>query len=170
MKAALYLGLILGLVPFQTTVLELARIGPVRPDLCLVAVVLVGVFAGELEGLLMGLALGFVQDLFSAGDAWLNLALKGAAGVVAGLTGRHVANATPLTILALMGGLSAASGLIVLSRGREALGLGALTVYGPGWLGQAACDALICTGLYWLIAGRVRLERASGKEWPVFWH
>jgi len=168
-KATLYLGLILGLVPFQMTVLELVRIGPVRPDLCLVAAVLVGVCAGELEGLLMGLALGFVQDLFSAGDAWVNLGLKGAAGMIAGLTGRHVANATPVTILTLMGGLSAASGLVVVLRGREPLGVGALTVYGPAWLGQAVWEALICAGLYWLIAGRVRLERVTPEGWPVFW-
>jgi cell shape-determining protein MreD len=67
-KQALYLGLILGLVPLQVTGLQYASIAGIRPDLTLIATFLIGFLSGEIEGLLMGLLLGCVQDLFSAGS------------------------------------------------------------------------------------------------------
>ena len=54
MKRALYAGPVLGLVPIQTTVLQYASIGGIRPYLCLIAVCLVGFVAGEREGMLLG--------------------------------------------------------------------------------------------------------------------
>lgn len=157
MKPALYTGLIVLLVPVQTTALQHASIGGIRPDLCLVAACLVGVFAGEIEGLLFGLAVGFVQDLFSAGAPWINLATKGVVGLLAGLAGRHVANATPTTLLGLMLGLSLLSGVAVLALGGPSGGLANtwLTVR-TVLLPQAAFDAAVCAGAYWLVTRWVR--------------
>lgn len=160
MKQVLYLTLVFGLVPIQTTVLAHASIGGIRPDLCLVAASLVGLFTGGLEGLLLGLAMGFVQDLFSAGELWLNLVTKGSVGFLAGVASRYVANATTITVLVAILGLSLLSGTVFL-----------LTV-GPGGLGdasfavravllpQAMWDAALGGGMYWLLAKRFRREQA----------
>lgn len=160
MKQLLYLTLVFGLVPIQSTVLSHVSVGGIRPDLCLVAASLVGFFIGVREGLLLGLAMGFVQDLFSAGELWLNLMTKGSAGFLAGMAGRYVANATTFTALAGILGLSLVSGTVFL-----------LTV-GPGGLRdasfavravllpQAMWDATLGAGLYWLLARRFRRAQA----------
>jgi len=58
MKFIFYLILVLLLVPLQTTLLPHLSVWNIKPDLGLVAAALVGLFAGELEGLLVGLAIG----------------------------------------------------------------------------------------------------------------
>ncbi len=152
MKALLYLLLVVGLVPLQTTVLGHVSVLDVRPDLCLIAACLIGFLAGETEGLLMGGALGFVQDLFSAGAWGLNLAGKGAVGFLAGLLWRQMANPTPPAILLAVLGLSLFCGTIFLAALRIGGGLPdpwfavrAVTV--P----QALLDGALGAGLYWLL-------------------
>lgn len=80
MKFLLYLLLALVVVPFQTTLLHYFSVFGVRPDLGLVAACLVGFLGGELDGLILGLILGCFQDMLSAGDLWINVVTKGAAG------------------------------------------------------------------------------------------
>jgi rod shape-determining protein MreD len=157
MKYALYLGLLVGLVPIQTTVLESVSIAGVRPDLCLVAAVLIGFAMGPLEGLLMGFALGFLQDYFSAGLLGLNLITKGLLGGLGGAASRYITNATAVTALVVVIGLSALSGVIFLLAGRAGEDLGD-AFYGV-WsilLPQAIYDAAVAAGVYWLIAWRVK--------------
>ncbi len=168
MKQALYLLLVFGLVPIQTTVLTYAGLGGVRPDLCLVAAILVGFFAGELDGLLLGLVLGFVQDLFSAGELGLNLVAKGSAGFLAGMAGRYVTNTTPITVLATVFGLSLLSGTVFLLT----VGAGGLAgVSFAIWsvlLPQALWDATLGGAGYWLVARHFRREQAI-LEGPTGW-
>jgi cell shape-determining protein MreD len=106
MKILLYLALMLLIVPLQTTLLSNVSVLGVRPDLALIAVCLVGFFGGELDGLLLGVVLGWSQDLLSAGEVGVNLISKGGAGFLAGLAGRHLAHIT-LPVLAI--GLAAIS-------------------------------------------------------------
>ncbi|HKW85483.1 MAG TPA: hypothetical protein VJM82_00275 [Nitrospiraceae bacterium] len=160
MKPVLYLALIFGLVPIQTTVLAHSSIGGIRPDLCLVAASLVGLFAGELEGLLLGLALGFVQDLFSAGDLWLNVVTKGSVGLLAGMAGRYVAYATTITVLAAVMGLSLFSGTVfLLTVGPRGLAEGFFAVRSV-LLPQALWDAVLAAGIYWLLTEHFRRKQA----------
>ena len=159
MKRALYAGLVFGLVPLQTTMLTYVSIGGIRPDLCLVATCLVGFLAGEVEGMMLGLALGFVQDLFSASDLWLNLVTKAMIGLFAGVAARHLASATPAAILGTILAVSALSGMVFLGTVRGAgglaeMGVALVSVVVP----QALFDALVGAGTYWLIAGRTRLH------------
>ena len=98
MKSVIYLILVLLLVPLQTTLLPHLSVWNVKPDLGLVAAVLVGLFAGELEGLLVGLAIGWVLSLFSAGELWLSLLTNGGAGLLAGFLGRQVSQMTSLSL------------------------------------------------------------------------
>ena len=74
MKFLFYFVLVLLLVPMQTTLLPHLSVWNIKPDLGLVAAALIGLFAGELEGLLVGLTIGWVLNLFSAGELWLSLA------------------------------------------------------------------------------------------------
>ena len=86
----------------------------VKPDLGLIVVCLVGLFAGELEGLGVGLAVGWVMSLFSAEALIPSMMTKGAVGYMAGLAGRQVVYLTPvvlvigLLIISSMAGLLAA--------------------------------------------------------------
>ena len=113
MKFLMYGGLVLLLVPVQTTLLPHIAIWGIKPDLGLVVAAVVGLLAGELEGLLVGLAIGWVLNLYSAGDLWLSLVTTGGAGLFAGLVGRQVAQVTPtilsigLLLLSLAGGVVA---------------------------------------------------------------
>ena len=77
MKFLFYLILVLLLVPLQTTLLPHLSVWNIKPDLGLVAAALIGLFAGELEGLLVGLTIGWVLNLFSAGELWLSLLTNG---------------------------------------------------------------------------------------------
>lgn len=156
MKYAVYIGLLLIVVPVQTTLLDAVSVLGVRPDLCLVAAVLVGLTLGRFEGLLLGLALGLVQDLFSAGELGLNLVTKGISGLLAGVAGRYVAPTTPLTALIVVFGLSVISGLVFLLSGRGGeTAMEALYGLRSVLLPQAAYDAVVGTLVYLLVGSRL---------------
>ncbi len=126
-----------------------------RPDLCLIASFLVGFLVGEFDGVMMGLALGFVQDLFSGGDSGLNLITKGLIGLLAGLAGRHLANATTLAVLALLLSASLVSGFVFVLWAWSGEGLSdAMTFVQSVLLPHAVYDAGLGAALYWLIVGR----------------
>ncbi|MCS7051887.1 MAG: hypothetical protein NZL87_09750 [Thermomicrobium sp.] len=156
MKAWLYAGLAVGLVPIQTTVLEHASVAGVRPDLCLIATSLIGLFGGPVEGMLMGVWLGFEQDLFSAGETWVNAIAKAAIGLAAGLAARYLTHATAVMMLPLLLGLSMCSGIAFLLAGA-----GGQTVPDAVrlvLLPQAAFDTAVGMGLYWLLAGHFQKD------------
>lgn len=169
MKEALYVGLIFGLVPFQVTGLNYAAIAGIRPDLPLVAVFLMAFLSSEMEGLLIGVLLGSMQDLFSAGALWINLITKGAIGVLAALMGRHLASAAPLTvgallfILSLMAG-SAAVAWMRVEDGFAGVWITIQTVVVP----EALLDAILGTALYWLLPSRRKRAAEFGEEMVLF--
>jgi rod shape-determining protein MreD len=167
MKQWLYFGLIVGLVPLQTTVLRYASVAGVHPDLCLVATCLTALLAGETEGVLLGLALGAVQDLLSPGDAWLNMMTKGTIGLLVGMAGRHLASTTPPAVFVLVLALSVVSGLAFLFIGWPGLGGGdVFSAFRMILIPEALYNAAIATGLFWLLATRGspedRMPRAMG--------
>ena len=149
MKSWLYAALILFAVPLQTTVLGNLSLRNVEPDLVLVAVVLIGFLCGELEGALMGVAMGFVQDLFSAGVAFPNLITKGMMGIVAGLIGQQVVRITPLVVLVSGVLLSTGSGMafLYLARGRAIWD--AILAVPTLVLPQAILDGVLAAGGFW---------------------
>lgn len=164
MKPALYVTLVLGLVPLQTSLLHYFSLGGVRPDLCLVAAALIGFLAGPVEGVLVGIALGFTQDLFSAGALGLNLIAKGAVGLLAGLAGRQVTNATMATFLATMVSLSLLENLAFLFvvRGGGELG-DRLSALPSILLPETLLNAALGAGLYWLLTFRRPAEQEMGR-------
>lgn len=154
MKFLLYVLLSLVVVPLQTTLLHYVDPFGVRPDLGLVAACLVGFLGGELDGLILGLLLGYSQDMLSAGDLWVNVVTKGGAGFLAGLAGRHMAHITPAVLTAGLAIISClSSGVFLYSMSPTSLE--------EVWIGvrstvllQAGFDAAIGAGLYMVFRRR----------------
>jgi hypothetical protein len=159
MKFLFYLILVLLLVPVQTILLPHLSVWNIKPDLGLVAAALVGLFAGELEGLLVGLAIGWVLSLFSAGELWVSLLTNGGVGLLAGFLGRQVSKVTSLSLGVGLLLVSLASGLFA------AMSFKALDTSQMWWMvesivfPQACFDGVMGAGFYWLLSRRFDLTR-----------
>ena len=159
MKFLFYLILVLLLVPLQTTLLPHLSVWNIKPDLGLVAAALVGLFAAELEGLLVGLAIGWVLSLFSAGELWLSLLTNGGVGLLAGFLGRQVSQVTAISLGAGVLLVSLASGLLA------AMSFKGFDMAQMWWMVQSivfpqACfDGVMGAGFYWLLSRRFDLNR-----------
>jgi hypothetical protein len=159
MKFLFYLILVLLLVPLQTTLFPHLSVWNIKPDLGLVAAALVGLFAAELEGLLVGLAIGWVLSLFSAGELWLSLLTNGGVGLLAGFLGRQVSQVTAISLGAGLLLVSLASGLLA------AMSFKGFDVSQMWWMVQSivfpqACfDGVMGAGFYWLLSRRFDLNR-----------
>jgi uncharacterized membrane protein len=159
MRFVFYLVLVLVLVPLQTTLLPHLSLWNIKPDLGLVAAVLIGLFAGELEGLLVGLAIGWVLSLFSAGELWFSLLTNGGVGLLAGFLGRQVSQVTSISLGVGLLLVSLVSGLFA------AMSFKHLDVSQMWWmvesivLPQACFDGVVGAGLYWLLSHRFHVTR-----------
>lgn len=158
-KFLVYLGLVLLLVPLQTTLLPHVAIWDIKPDLGLVVAALVGVLAGELDGLLVGLAIGWILNLYSAGDLWLNLVTTGGAGLFAGLLAKQVAEITPTILAVGLLALSLIAGLVAVFSMKHA------TIADTWWMvqfvvvPQACFDAFMGAVLLWVVEQRFTVPR-----------
>ncbi len=159
MKVLLYALLIALLVPLQAILLPHLSVWNVKPDLSLIAACLIGFLAGELEGVLVGLALGWVMSLFSAEDLGYSMLTKGGIGFLSGLAGRQIAHMTPvvlvvgLLIASFVAGLAAATSLRLSEEQDLWWALRAVV------LPQACFDAVVGGTLYWLAWSRLNIER-----------
>ncbi|MBA5865334.1 MAG: hypothetical protein GDA67_01400 [Nitrospira sp. CR1.3] len=164
MKFLLYAGLILLLVPLHTTVLPYVSLWGIKPDVGLVTSAVIGLMAGEVDGLIMGLAIGWVLNMYSAGDLWLSLVTKGGAGLSAGLLGRHVAQVTPMVLSVGVLALSLAGGLVAVFTMKSG------TVSDAWWmvqsivLPQSCFDAVAGAGLFWLVNQRMVIDRLRALD------
>ena len=160
LKYLLYVALIVFLVPFQVVLSERVTIGGVHADLVLVAVCLIGFYAGEMDAIAVGLVLGFTLDLFSGGQHWENLWLKPLIGLLAGLVSRNVINLTPLVSLACLLALSIFSGTVMfILKSLEGSGVDFFAAAQAIILPQAVYDALLGVVLlkiiqYWTASRR----------------
>jgi len=113
MKYLLYVVLIILLVPLQAVMYDRLAIFGVHADLALIAVCLIGLQAGELDAIIVGIVLGFTQDLFTGSAHWENLWLKPMLGLIASLASHNVVNLTLFFSLALLLALSVFSGSVM---------------------------------------------------------
>ena len=152
MKTGLYIGLVAFLVPLQSTILGSLSPFGLHPDLCLITVCLIGYWAGRTEGIIMGFALGFSQDLFSAGDGWLNTITKPLVGIVSSILAKNIANSAAHSIFLPMFLFSVFSGVIFFVSARSGVNFGDI-VYGfrAVLLPQALLDSLLAVGVNWFI-------------------
>ena|SRR5215217_5833292 len=159
MKVPLYALLIALLVPLQAIVLPHLSVWDVKPDLGLVAVCLIGFLAGELEGVVAGLAVGWVMSLFSADDLGYSMLTKGGVGFLSGLAGRQIAHMTPAVLALGLMIASAMAGLVMVASLRlnddQDLWWALRTVVLP----QACFDAVVGGLVYWLAWSRLNIER-----------
>ena len=159
MKFAIYLILVLLLVPLQTTLLPHLSVWNVKPDLGLVAAVLVGLFAGELEGLLVGLAIGWVLSLFSAGELWLSLLTNGGAGLLAGFLGRQVSQMTSVSLGLGLLLVSLVSGAFAALNFQHFNGSQMWWMIESIVFPQACFDGVVGGALYWILSQRFDVIR-----------
>ena len=151
MKTGLFVGFILLLVPLQTTVLGSISPFGIRPDLCLIAACLIGFLTGQVQGLIMGFFLGFVQDLFSASDLWLNTITKSGVGFFAGLIARNLANAASHSAFLVVAVFSVFSGVVFMVSSRVGMDVGDVLLGFPSiLLPQALFDGLVAIAVYWV--------------------
>jgi uncharacterized membrane protein len=161
MKALVYTILLLGLVPIQSVVLPHMIPWGVRPDLGLIVVCLVGLVAGEFEGLLVGLAVGWLMSLFSAESLSFGMITKGGIGYAAGLAGRQVVYLTPVVLVIGLFMISILAGLLTAFtlklNDQQDLWWAIRAVVFP----QACFDAVVGGAIYWVIWSRLNVERLS---------
>lgn len=165
MKFLVYGCIIAALVAVHTTLLSYISVWDVTPDVGLVAVCFIGLLAGELEGLVVGLLLGWAMSLFSATDLAASMVAKGAVGFLAGLAGRQMAQVTPVVLVSGMVVASTLSNVITLwslkPNDQQDLWWAFRTIVMP----QACFDAVVGGLCYWLIWSRLNLDRlAEGQE------
>ena len=159
MKFLLYVMLVLLLVPLQTTLLPHLSVWNIKPDLGLVAAVLVGLFAGELEGLLVGLAIGWILSLFSAGELWLSLLTNGGAGLLAGFLGRQVSQMTSVSLGLGLLLVSLVSGAFAALNFQHFDGSQMWWMIESIVFPQACFDGIVGGALYWILSQRFDVIR-----------
>jgi hypothetical protein len=164
MRGLIYFAVIVGLVPIQSVLLQHISLWGVKPDLGFVAVCLIGLLGGELDGLLVGLALGWAMSLFSAQDLISSAILKGAVGYIAGLAGRQVVYLSPVVLVMGLLVVSCVVGLVtplaLTLSPQQDLWWAALTVVLP----QACLDAVIGGAVYWLMWSRLNIEQLMSES------
>jgi hypothetical protein len=164
MKVLLYAALVLMVVPLQTTLFNHVNILDVRPDVGLIAVCLIGFFGGELDGLVLGVILGWSQDLLSAGELWVNVVSKGGAGFVAGLAGRHLAHITPTVLLIGLAAISCVSSVAFVYSMKISDWDAIWHVVYSKVIIQGVFDAAIGTAVYWFFMRRSGLGDLMAEE------
>jgi rod shape-determining protein MreD len=83
LRHILYLALIFLL---QTTWARHLQIAGLQPDLILLTVVFIALFAGQIEACLLGFAVGLCQDAYSPQDLGLNALAKSLVGFAVGFS------------------------------------------------------------------------------------
>lgn len=160
----MYVCIVAVLVAVHATVLPYVSVWGVKPDIGLVAICFVGLLGGELEGLLVGLLLGWAMSLFSAADLAASMVAKGSVGFFAGLAGRQMAQVTPVVVV---------SGLVVASTLSSGIMLWSLkpNEQQDFWwalrtivLPQVCFDAVVGGLCYWLIWNRLNLDRLAEEQ------
>jgi hypothetical protein len=164
MKMFIYGAIIVGIVPVQSVLLPHLTLWGVKPDLGVVVVCLIGLISGELEGLLVGVAVGWALSLFSAQDVIPGAMLKGALGFVAGLAGRHVVYLSPLVlvvgVLAVSCLVSLVTPLVLRLNPQQDLWWAVWNVAVP----QACLDAVIGGAIYWLMWSQLNIEQLMSES------
>ncbi|MCZ6701264.1 MAG: rod shape-determining protein MreD [bacterium] len=90
MSAVFLINLFLISFLFQSTLMQYASFGGVRPDLILLLACLGGLFFGRQRGLTLGALAGLIQDCLSGGIFGLNTLSKSLIGFATGVLQRHV--------------------------------------------------------------------------------
>lgn len=160
MKWFYRIAIFLFLIPVQTLLLEKIQIAGVRPDLALVLVYCLSWAYGEVQGLLWGVALGGLIDLFSIGLLGVNFILKTTVGFTIGMLGRSFLNLSLLWNISIFFFISLLHdfiGTLLVEGMREG---GFFPWVQHEMLGRALYNSLFAIGLLFLFSKR-RGEKGS---------
>lgn len=154
MKWFLRISILLFLIPVQTLLLEKIQFAGIKPDLALILVYCFSWAKGEIHGLLWGVALGGMIDLFSIGLLGVNFILKTTIGFTIGMLGRSFLNLSLLwnvLIFFFISLLHDFLGTLLVEGMREG---GFFLTVRPDMLGRAFYNSLFAMGLLFLFSKR----------------
>ncbi len=154
MKWFLRIALFLFLIPVQTLLLEKIQVAGIKPDLALVLVYCLSWANGEVHGLLWGVALGGLIDLFSVGLLGVNFILKTTIGFTIGMLGRSFLNLSLLWNVLIFFFISLLHDFIgsLLVEGMREGGL--FLLLQQEMIGRALYNSLFAMGLLFLFSKR----------------
>jgi rod shape-determining protein MreD len=156
MKPRVYVVLLLLVVPFQASVLNVLSLGGIKPDLALTALFVIGLLTSPMEAALAGIGIGLVQDISSASLLGFSGLTRGLAGLAAGLLGSRVLDiSSPATVL-FLAALSLAEGILI--------SLFLQVTYGAVPFFSILAGRLLPQALYTGVLGLVVLRLISGKN------
>ena len=105
-KIILYAILTYAVILVQTTISGFFAINGIKPNLALVASLLVSYIAGGNDGIVFGWIIGFFQDAVSFTPFGLNTAIYATVGFVSGFFKRRFYRFSPVAPLVMFGGVS----------------------------------------------------------------
>jgi rod shape-determining protein MreD len=112
MKLIWYSLIVLLFVPVQSLLMASISLNGVQPDLGVILLYFIGLVYGEMDGILFGLIIGFLMDLFSGGPLGANLVSKTLLGWASGMIGRTLLNVNAFFTLGSVFGLSLLNGIL----------------------------------------------------------
>jgi len=112
MKLAWYLSILLLFVPLQSILMNSISLNGIKPDLGLILIFFTGLIYGELDGIVLGLIIGLLMDLFSGGPLGPNIVSKTVLGWAGGMVCRTLLNVNAFFTLGSVFCLSLLNGLI----------------------------------------------------------
>ena len=97
-------GILAGAMILQQTLVRWIAIGPIRPDLTLIALTALALRYGPVAGLYAGMGLGLLQDVYAIEALGANALAKCLAGYALGFFEERVVKSMPATRVLLLGG------------------------------------------------------------------
>ena len=168
MKLVWYSFILLLFVPLQSILMASISLNGVQPDLGLILLYFIGLVYGEIDGILFGLIIGFLMDLFSGGPLGPNLVSQTLLGWASGMVGKTLLNVNAFFTLGSVFCLSLLSGLLSF--------LFVFLITG-GWgfwasvrwviLPEALYDALLATVLFLVAAGPIEAARLKSQGFSL---
>ena len=102
-SVAVEAGILLGALLLQQTLVRWISLGPVRPDLTLIALIALALRRGPVAGLYAGMALGLIQDVYAVETLGANALSNSLVGYVFGFFEDKVVKSLPATRILLLG-------------------------------------------------------------------
>ncbi len=102
-RIAMEAGILAGALLLQQTLIRWISLGPVRPDLTLIALMALALRRGPIAGLYAGMILGLVQDVYAVETLGANALSNCLVGYVLGFFEDKVVKSLPATRILLLG-------------------------------------------------------------------
>ncbi len=168
MKLVWYLLILVLFVPVQSILMASISLNGVQPDLGLILLFFIGLVYGEIDGVLLGLIIGFLMDLFSGGPLGPNLVSKTLLGWVSGMAGKTLLHVNAFFTLGSVFCLSLLNGLlsfffVMLITGGWGFWASVRWVILP----EALYDALLATVLFLVASRPIEAARLKSQEFSL---